>query len=386
MASKPSPIISYAQNGEDIVLARALKPWERKGFWIDCGAGHPKYDSVTKLFSQFGWTGINVEPLADEFMLLTQDRPLDENIQCLLGAQNGVGSIFAGPPENRGSSTTDPLLVARYAKEFGQTFHESQVPIRTLSDILRAKQFPAVDFLKIDVEGAELEVLRGIDLSEFNPRILVIEATQPNSTDLNYERWEDRVLESGYVCALFDGLNRFYIKANDSDLLKLLAVPANVLDDFKTIIQVELDQIYSSAQNTVNEYIEQVSSAQRYAESLQTEMQNYKLKFVDAEQYAESLQTEIQNYKLKFVDAEQYAESLQTEIQNYELKLAEHQQKVVDAEARNLTLRTTNEALEKRLTKLHDVERQLATIRSYKLFRLLSLAKKLVHKASGRKS
>ena len=365
MASKPSPIISYAQNGEDIVLARALKPWERKGFWIDCGAGHPKYDSVTKLFSQFGWTGINVEPLADEFMLLTQDRPLDENIQCLLGAQNGVGSIFAGPPENRGSSTTDPLLVARYAKEFGQTFHESQVPIRTLTDILRAKQFPAIDFLKIDVEGAELEVLRGIDLSEFNPRILVIEATQPNSTDLNYERWEDRVLESGYVCALFDGLNRFYIKANDSDLLKLLAVPANVLDDFKTIIQVELDQIYSSAQNTVNEYIEQFSSAQRYAESLQTE---------------------IQNYKLKFVDAEQYAESLQTEIQNYELKLAEHQQKVVDAEARNLTLRTTNEALEKRLTKLHDVERQLATIRSYKLFKLLSLAKKLVHKASGRKS
>lgn len=342
MPNRPSPIISYAQNGEDIVLARALKPWERKGFWIDCGAGHPKYDSVTKLFSQFGWTGINVEPLADEFMLLTQDRPLDENIQCLLGAQNGAGSIFAGPPENRGSSTTDPLLVARYAKEFGQTFHESQVPIRTLSDILRAKQFPAIDFLKIDVEGAELEVLRGIDLSEFNPRILVIEATQPNSTDFYYERWEDRVLESGYVCALFDGLNRFYVKANDSDLLKLLAVPANVLDDFKTIIQFELSQVAVEAHNTITYHIEQLHASQRYAESLQAEMQNYELKF------------------------------------------AEHQQKVEDAEARNLILRTANEALEKRLIKLHDVERQLATIRSYKLFKLLSLAKKIVRKASGR--
>ena len=342
MASKPSPIVSYAGNGEDIVLARALKPWERKGFWIDCRARHPKYDSVTKLFSQFGWTGINVEPLADEFMLLTQDRPLDENIQCLLGAQNGVGSIFAGPPENRGSSTTDPLLVARYAKEFGQTFHESQVPIRTLSNILRAKQIPAIDFLKIDCEGAELEVLCGIDLTEFNPRILVIKATQPNSTDLNYERWENRVLGSGYVFALFDGLNRFYVKANDSDLLRLLAVPANVLDDFKTIIQIELEQITSSAQNTINEYIEQFYSASRYAETLQKEMQNYELKF------------------------------------------AEHQQKIGDAEAHNLILRTTNEALEKRLVKLHDVERQLATIRSYKLFKLLSLAKKIVRKASGR--
>lgn len=325
MSSKPSPLISYAQNGEDIVLARALKPWDAKGFWVDCGAGHPKYDSVTKLFSQFGWTGINIEPLADEFILLTQDRPLDENIQCLLGAKSGTGTIFAGPAENRGSSTTDPLLVTRYAKEFGQTFHESQVPIRTLTDVLQARPIPAIDFLKIDVEGAELEVLRGIDLSEFNPRILVIEATQPNSTEPSFQHWEPRVLSSGYVCALFDGLNRFYVKANDSEMLKLLATPANVLDDFKTIIQLELSR-----------------------------------------------------------GVQQHAASLSSELQDYELKIADHQQQVVDAEARNLILKTANEALEKRLIKLGDVERQLATIRSYKIFKLLSLAKKILRKVPGR--
>ena len=342
MSSKPSPLISYAQNGEDIVLARALKPWDAKGFWVDCGAGHPKYDSVTKLFSQFGWTGINIEPLADEFMLLTQDRPLDENVQCLLGANNGTGTIFAGPAENRGSSTTDPLLVARFTKEFGQTFHETQVPIRTLTDVLRAKQIPTIDFLKIDVEGAELEVLRGIDLSEFNPRILVIEATQPNSSEFVFEQWEDRVLGSGYVCALFDGLNRFYVKANDSDLLKLLAVPANVLDDFRTIIQFELSQIAAEAHNTITYHIEQ------------------------------------------FCGAQQYAASLSSELQKYELKISDHQQQVVDAEARNLILKTANEALEKRLIKLHNVERQLAKIRSYKIFKLLSLAKKILRDASSR--
>ncbi len=342
MSSKPSPLISCAQNGEDIVLARALKPWDAKGFWVDCGAGHPKYNSATKLFSQFGWTGINIEPLADEFMLLTQDRPLDENVQCLLGADNGTGTIFAGPAENRGSSTTDPLLVARYAKEFGQTFNETQVPIRTLTDILRAKQFPTIDFLKIDVEGDELEVLRGIDLSEFNPRILVIKAIRPNSTELNYKHWEDRVLSSGYVCALYDGLNHFYVKENNSDLLKLLAVPANVLDDFITIIQFELSQIAIEAHNTITYHIQQIHSAQ------------------------------------------QHAASLSSELQNYELKIADHKQQVVDAEARNHILKTTNEALEKRLINLCDVERQLATIRSYKIFKLLSLAKKIMRKATGR--
>ena len=343
MSTRPIPLISYAQNGEDIVLARALKPWERKGFWVDCGAGHPKYDSVTKLFSQFGWTGINIEPLDAEFTLLTQDRPLDVNIQCLLGEQEGSGSIFAGPAENRGSSTTDPLLVERYAKEFGQTFHESQVPIRTLADILREKQLPTIDFLKIDVEGAELEVLRGIDLSEFNPRILVIEATKPNSSEVAYSHWEDRVLSSGYVCALFDGLNRFYVKENDTEAINALMAPANILDDFKSIINIELEQIASSAQNTVNTYLEQYHNAQ------------------------------------------QYAESLQTELQKCDLKIADHQQKVINAEDKNLILKTANSALEENIIKLHDAERQLATIRSYKLFRFLSLVKKILRKATGRK-
>ncbi len=371
MSSRPSPLISYAQNGEDIVLARALKPWEKKGFWVDCGAGHPKYDSVTKLFSQFGWTGINIEPLDEEFMLLSQDRPNDHNVQCLLGSQSGVGSIFAGPSENRGSSTTDALLVERYAKEFGQTFRESQVPMRTLTDILREMEIPTIDFLKIDVEGAELEVLRGVDLTEFNPRILVIEATKPNSTEVAFSDWEDRVLSGDYVCALFDGLNRFYVKENDTEVIDALKAPANVLDDFKSIIHIELEQIASSAQNTVNTYLEQYHNAQQYAESLQTEL-------VKKEQYAESLQTEL-------VKKEQYAESLQTELQKYDLKIADHQQKVIDAEEKNLILKTVNSALEENLIKLHDVERQLATIRSYKLFKFLSLVKKILRKATGRK-
>jgi FkbM family methyltransferase len=363
MPNRPSPLVSYAQNAEDIVLARALKPWQRKGFWVDCGAAHPKYDSVTHLFSQFGWTGINIEPLADEFMLLTQDRPLDENIQCLLGAQNGVGTIFAGPTENRGSSTTDPLLVDRYAKEFGQTFTEAQVPIRTLTDILRSKKIPAIDFLKIDVEGAEHDVLRGIDLSEFNPRILVIEATQPNSTEFSHEHWEDQVRDSGYVCALFDGLNRFYMKENDSDLFNLLAVPANVLDDFTTNTQVELRQIAVEAQNTVDYHIDLVHSTQ---------------------QHVESLKSELYNCELKIIEQQQHVESLKSELYNCELKIIEQQQTVIDAEARNLILQTTNEALERRIIKLQNTGRHFDKIRSYKIYRLLSRAKKIVGRASGR--
>ena len=175
--------------------------------------------------------------------------------------------------------------------------------------LIEENLFDENDFIKIDVEGAELEVLRGIDLSEFNPRILVIEATKPNSSEVAYSHWEDRVLSSGYVCALFDGLNRFYVKENDTEVIDALKAPANVLDDFKSIIHIELEQIASSAQNTVNTYLEQYHNAQ------------------------------------------QYAESLQTELQKYDLKIADHQQKVIDAEEKNLILKTANSALEKNLIK-----------------------------------
>ena len=331
MPSKPSPLVSYAQNGEDIILARALLPWKNKGFWVDCGAGHPEYDSVTKLFSQFGWTGINIEPLDEEFMLLTQNRPLDENIQCLLGAQEGVGAIYAGPAENRGSSTTDPHLVDRYATEFGQTFQKFEVPVRRLDAILREKVRPTIDFLKIDVEGAEEAVLRGMDLQEFHPRILIIEATRPNSTDLSHEAWEPLVLDSGYLFAFFDGLNRYYINQNDKDILGLLAIPANILDDYKTFAQFDTEQHNNQLSNVIG-------------------------------------------------GKDLYAESLSNAIREKDLLLADQLQMVIDIKNRLVILKTANGALENQLVLLHDAERQLATIRSYKLFKFLSFSKKLVRR------
>lgn len=345
MPSKPSPLISYAQNGEDVVLSRALRPWENKGFWVDCGAGHPKFDSVTKLFSQFGWTGINIEPLDDEFILLRQDRPEDENIRCLLGAQEGVGAIYAGPAENRGSSTTDPQLVDRYATEFGQTFQKFEVPVHRLDAILREKVRPTIDFLKIDVEGAEEAVLRGMDLQEFHPRILIIEATRPNSTDLSYATWEPLVLDSGYLFAFFDGLNRYYVNKNDKDLLAPLSIPANVLDDYKTFVQLDTEKH--------NNQLSELNLALNI--------------------YAESLRDTIKEKDFSVT-------SLSNSIKDKNLLFADQLQKVIDIENCSVILKLANEALENQLVMLHDVERQLYTIRSYKIFQFLSFSKKLLRR------
>ena len=86
------PFVSYAQNQEDVVLARALRPDDRGGFWVDVGAGDPVVDSVTAAFAERGWRGVNVEPLPFEHERLCAERPADTNLRVALGATAGLGN------------------------------------------------------------------------------------------------------------------------------------------------------------------------------------------------------------------------------------------------------------------------------------------------------
>ena len=109
-----------------------------------------------------------------------------------------------------------------------------------------------VDFLKVDVEGFEREVLAGADWSSFRPRVVVMEATVPKSDEPAHEGWEPMLLEVGYRFAMFDGLNRFYAHADEPALVQRLAIPANVFDDFVPYV-----------------WAHQVDQAQQWAHSLE---------------------------------------------------------------------------------------------------------------------
>lgn len=244
---KAKPFVSYAQNHEDVVLARALCPDDNTGFWIDVGAGDPVVDSVTAAFAERGWHGINIEPLPAEYQRLCDARPRDTNLRVALGAAAGRAVLFEGPPENRGSSTLIAELAERYRAE-GQAFTETEAEVATLADVVAQHAPTTVDFLKIDVEGCERAVVEGTDWARLNARIVVVEATEPNSPRSTHEDWEAILLDHEYRFALFDGLNRFYARADEPALLEALRVPANVHDNFVPYVWVEqLDRAVATA-------------------------------------------------------------------------------------------------------------------------------------------
>jgi hypothetical protein len=92
-----------------------------------------------------------------------------------------------------------------------------------------------LDFLKIDVEGSERGVIESADWRAFRPRVVLVEAVAPLPGEPAWFAWESLLREAGYEFALFDGLNRFYYRAEEPELRQRLSVPANVLDKYVTV-------------------------------------------------------------------------------------------------------------------------------------------------------
>ena len=207
--------LSYAQNLEDYHLARAFEG-QREGFYIDVGAGHPVSDNVSCWFYLQGWRGIVVEPQDDLVDLYRLMRPRDIREACALGRTAGEVDFHRVDRLHGFSSIL--LQAAARAADFGATFTSKKVPIKTLAGVCAEHKVERIDFLKIDVEGAEGQVLAGGDFARWRPRIIVAEALAPGSLAENWSEWEPALLDDNYEFVLFDNLNRFYVAKEETEL------------------------------------------------------------------------------------------------------------------------------------------------------------------------
>ncbi len=223
-----STLISYAQNFEDIMLWRALSRVEG-GCYVDIGAQSPDVDSVSRLFYEHGWRGTHVEPTPHYANQLRQRRPEELVLQMAVGETAGILHFFE--IEGTGLSTGEESIAAEH-RTSGFKVNELCVPLVTLDTVLEQVGTGPVHWLKIDVEGAEKQVVEGWVHSPTRPWVLVIESTRPLTAEQTHHEWEPAVLAKGYTFAYFDGLNRFYVSNEHPELLDALAIPPNVFDDF----------------------------------------------------------------------------------------------------------------------------------------------------------
>lgn len=167
---------SFSQMGEDLIVDKIFEG-KKRGFYVDVGAFHPTIYSNTYIFYQRGWRGINIDAMPGSMLKFNELRPRDKNVEVAVGRKSGSVWYFksSGPALN----TLSELRVQEIAemKEHSITGKE-KVRMRTLSNVLD-KYLPAkqkIDFMNIDVEGLDLEVLQSNNWNRYRPHVVIVES------------------------------------------------------------------------------------------------------------------------------------------------------------------------------------------------------------------
>jgi FkbM family methyltransferase len=165
---------SYAQNGEDMILAWHLS--ERKsGFYVDIGAHHPiRYSNTYRLYRR-GWNGINVDATPGSMREFRRLRPRDTNIEAAVAdvKRDLTFYVFQDPTVN----TLDKGMALQHIKDGRVLAGEVLITTKSLAELLD-QYLPdngKIDLLTIDVEGFDLEVLTSNDWTRFTPDFVLIE-------------------------------------------------------------------------------------------------------------------------------------------------------------------------------------------------------------------
>ena len=267
--------ISYAQNFEDVILNRVFGA-QTSGFYIDIGAQHPENDSVTKAFYARGWRGINIEPVQQYYELLQQARKRDLNLNFAIGKAESTLEFYE--LEGTGLSTFDRQTALEIADKDDYKIISDRVPVKTLADVCQQYVTEQIDFLKIDVEGWEENVILGHDWEQFRPIVVLLEATIPNSpvrTQTNIRQ----ILESeDYEYVYFDGLNDYYLAAEHNHLKEHFQTPPNVFDKFVSCHLIEAQNITKEKERELhilnNKYQDQFYEIKRLTQYIKEQQQH----------------------------------------------------------------------------------------------------------------
>ncbi|KKQ97777.1 MAG: SAM-dependent methyltransferase [Candidatus Woesebacteria bacterium GW2011_GWB1_39_12] len=191
---------SYSQEGEDLIIQKIVN-FKKKGFYVDIGAHHPFRYSNTFLLYKNGWRGINIDADIKAIKLFKKARPKDINVAKVISNKNTILNlyVFNDTALNTLSRKQAGIVVKSKQSELVKIL---KVKSYTLEQIL-TRYLPknaSIDFLNLDVEGLDYEVLRSNNWNLFKPKVICIEILlNPLKNNLNGNRITKFLLKKGYV-------------------------------------------------------------------------------------------------------------------------------------------------------------------------------------------
>ena len=159
-------------NNEDTAVLDYFKD-KKNGFYIDIGCHHPTYINNTYLLYKKNWSGINIDISQFSIDLFNYMRPKDLNYNCAISNKNKIVKIFY----QKEFSQLSTIKSIQAKSVFQGNIKEKDIQAFSLDEILNRDKYKntKIDFLNIDVEGADLEVLEGLSFDKFKPELICLE-------------------------------------------------------------------------------------------------------------------------------------------------------------------------------------------------------------------
>ena len=192
--------ISYSQDGEDIVIAELFND-KQGGFYVDVGAHHPQRFSNTYYFYLKGWSGINIDAMPGSMKIFDDLRSRDINLEIPISDKSEILTYyeFDEPALN---SFSLPLSQKRIKTSSYKIIAETQLKTQTLAEVLDKHLPPeqTIDFLSIDVEGLDYQVMSSNNWDKYKPKVLLVEDLELSSLkNINTSKVCLFLEERGYV-------------------------------------------------------------------------------------------------------------------------------------------------------------------------------------------
>ena len=189
---------SYSQEGEDMILRRLFEK-QKTGFYVDVGAHHPKRFSNTYFFYKLGWRGINVDAMPGSMIAFNRMRPRDINIEKPVSNKKQLLTYYAfNEPALNGFSKE--LSEERDGKGSYFVKFTKDIETSTLEEILdnNLPKVQSIDFLSIDVEGLDFNVLRSTNLEKYHPKVILVEILNSSLADIQISKIYQFLTDAGY--------------------------------------------------------------------------------------------------------------------------------------------------------------------------------------------
>lgn len=203
---------SFSQNGEDLIIDKLLN-YKRRGFYTDIGAYDPFRFSNTNRFYKKGWRGINVEPNINNYKKFVIFRPKDINLNIGIGTKKGKLTFYNFFPDTLSTFSKKDAL--NYGKIGFKKINEFKVNVQRLNKIFsKYCSNKKIDFLSVDTEGFEMEVLMSNNWKKYRPQIICIESfTFKSNHSQSKERKEigKFLIRVGYKKVYSNNTNIIYI-------------------------------------------------------------------------------------------------------------------------------------------------------------------------------